>query len=618
MRTPCRPLFLASLLTTGVLSDFLGPSYPAPRNLTNDSLISTAWKNVTSTLEGYLNDPSHNLTGYAGLKNLTFSAGLFSIQDPLAAETLQFHHTSAEVANSTFAATKVDGNSIYRVASITKLITILAGMIQLDDADWDRPITDFVPSLAQYAQTQSGKDDPVNTIQWEQVTLAALGAQIAGTPRDVSPFDGGDLFLTYPDPVADLGLPPLNMSDPLAYPPCITSTNGSCTGNEYAKGAQSRPPVFLPWTSPVYTDFGFMLLGLAIANITQKTIHEVYQESILHPLNMTLTASLPPPDNSTLKQYVVPGDYSNGLLNLNLQSGFELTIPSGGFFSTTNDLAKLGTALLNSTLLPSSQTRKWMKQISHTANLQYAVGRPWEIYRYIHPSSGQITDIYTKSGASGAYGGYIILIPDYDTGFSILGTTSQPQGIEFTALLTDIIIETMMPAFLAQAEEEAGRNYAGIYTSSSKDLNTTLVLSLNRTSPDAKAGLVITEFISNGTDVLASGILGDGPLRLLPTISGPSPIAVTHTNSTNSCPEKQEIAFRTSPYRPQNPEGGLFSGLLSIAADWIFTDQGTYGGVGLGLFVFEIGEEGVTEGVRVEGWRVRLEKVACRGWGCMG
>ncbi|KAL8634926.1 MAG: hypothetical protein Q9228_007531 [Teloschistes exilis] len=608
MHTPCRPLFLASLLTTGVLSDFLGPSYPAPRNLTSDSLISSAWKNVTSTLEGYLNEPSHNLTGYAGLKNLTFSAGLFSIQDPLAAETFQFHHTSAEVANSTFAATKVDGNSIYRVASITKLFTILAGMIQLDDADWDRPITDFVPSLAQYAQTHAGKYDPVNTIQWEQVTLAALGAQIAGTPRDVAPFDGGDYLLTYPDPVTDLGLPPLNISDPTAYPPCVLSTNGNCTGNEYAKGAQSRPPVFLPWTSPVYTDFGFMLLGLAIANITNKTIHEVYQESILHPLNMTLTASLPPPDNSTLKQYVVPGDYRNGFLNPG--PGFELTIPSGGFFSTTNDLAKLGTALLSSTLLPSSQTRKWMKQISHTANLQYAVGRPWEIYRYIHPASGQITDIYTKSGSSGAYGGYIILIPDYDAGFSILGTSSLPEAIFVTALLTDIITETMMPAFLAQAEEEAERIYAGIYTSSSEDLNTTLALSLDRTSPDGKAGLVITEFISNGTDVLALDILAGGPVRLLPTISGPSPIAVTHTNSTNSCPEKREIAFRTSPYRPQNPEGGLFSGLLSIAADWVFTDKETYGGVGLGLFVFEIGETGVAEGVRAEGWRVRLEKMA--------
>ncbi|KAL9577525.1 MAG: hypothetical protein Q9212_006306, partial [Teloschistes hypoglaucus] len=509
MRAPCRSLFLASLLTTGVFSDFLGPPYPAPRNLTNDSLISSAWKNVTSILEGYLNEPSHNLTGYAGLKNLTFSAGLFSIHDPSAAESFQFHHTSAEVANSTFAATKVNGNSIYRVASITKLITILAGMIQLDDADWDRPITDFVPSLAQYAQTHPGKDDPVNTIQWEHVTLAALGAQIAGTPRDVTPFDGGDYLFTYPDPVADFGLPPLNVSDPIAYPPCATSTTGNCTGNEYAKGAQSRPPVFLPWTSPVYTDFGFMLLGLAIANITNKSIHEVYRESILHPLNMTLTASLPPPDNSTLKQYVVPGDYSNGLLIL--PPILELTIPSGGFFSATNDLAKFGTALLNSTLLSSSQTRKWMKQISHTANLQYAVGRPWEIYRYIHPSSGQITDIYTKSGASGAYGGFIVLIPDYDAGFSILGTSSLPQGTAITALLTDIITDTMMPAFLAQAEEEAERNYAGIYTSTSKDLNTTLVLSLNRTSPDAKAGFVITDFISNGTDILASGILGDGP-----------------------------------------------------------------------------------------------------------
>ncbi|KAI4192993.1 MAG: hypothetical protein LQ350_008509 [Teloschistes chrysophthalmus] len=597
MPTSCSFLCLISLLTTAVRSDFLAPSYPAPKDLTgHQSLISAAWNNVTSTLEGYLNSSNHSLTGYPSLQNLTFSAGIFSIQDHSAAESLQFHYTSAEVANSSFAATKVDGNSIYRVASITKLITAFAGMIQLDDADWDRPITEFVASLALYARTHPGADDPVNTIQWEQVTLAALSAHLAGTPRDVNPYDPSDYLYIIPDPVTDFGLPPLSLSDPVAVPPCANSTNGTCTGSEYALGAQARPPVFLPWTSPEYTDFGFMLLGLAIANITNKSIHDIYRESIFNPLNMTLSASLPPPDNSTLKQHVIPGDYLNGALTPLLAP--ELTIPSGGIFSTTNDLAKLGTALLNSTLLPPSLTRKWMKPVSHTAFLQYAVGRPWEIYRYIHPS-GQITDIYTKSGDSGAYSGYIVLIPDFDAGFSILTAGSLPERSAVTALIADLITENIIPALLAQAEAEATRNCAGTYISASKDLNTTLTLSVNRTSPYAKAGLVITEFISNGTDVLASQIFGgDGPVRLLPTISAPS-----------ASTQKREVAFRTSLNIPANPEGGLFSGLFNIAADFILADSGTYGGIGVGLFVFELGEEGVAKGVRVEGWRVRLQKV---------
>lgn len=48
--------------------------------------------------------------------------------------------------------------------------------------------------------------------------------------------------------------------------------------------------------------------------------------------------------------------------------------------------------------------------VSHTARLQYAVGRPWEIIRYTHPS-GAITDIYTKLGDSGVYSSILVLLP---------------------------------------------------------------------------------------------------------------------------------------------------------------------------------------------------------------
>ncbi|KAL8739591.1 MAG: hypothetical protein Q9184_008583, partial [Pyrenodesmia sp. 2 TL-2023] len=337
---------------------------------------------------------------------------MFSVHDLSAAEFLQYHHTSAEVANSTTGITKVDGSSIYRVASITKLFTAFAGMLELDDSDWERSITEFVPSLADFAQKTPGEDDPINTIQWDQVTLSALAAHLAGTPRDVAPADASDYFYTVPDPVATYGLPSLSPSDPIAVPPCATSLDLNCTGDEYAKGAQARPPTFLPWTSPQYTDFGYMMLGLAIANITNKSIHDIYRESIFGPLNMTSSSSRPPPDNSTWKNYVIPGDVTNAALLP--EQVAEYTIPSGGIFSTTNDLAKWGIAMLNSTLLPPSQTRKWMKQVTFTGNLEYATGRAWEIYRYTHPASGIVTDIYTKAGDAGAYGTYMVLLPDFD------------------------------------------------------------------------------------------------------------------------------------------------------------------------------------------------------------
>ena len=585
-----KTFLFVSFSIPGILADFLGPSYPFPQDLTSErSHVSAAWKNVTSTLDKYLQDPSPELEGPAGLKNLTFSLGMFSIHDTTAANLLQYHYTSAEVANSTVGITNVDGDSIYRVASISKLVTAYAAELNLDARDWDRPITDFVPTLAQYTQKNPGEKDPVNIIQWDQVTLAALGSQLAGTPRDVIPLDGSDYLYIDPDAVGSYGLPPLNITDPIAVPPCANATEVNCPANEYAKGAQARPPTFLPWTSPEYTDFGFILLGLAIGNITNKNILDIYHDSIFRPLNMTSSSSRVPPDNSTWSEHVIPGDVSNALLGP--EQVPTLPTPSGGIFSSTNDLAKWGVALLNSTLLPPEQTRRWMKPVTFTANLQYAIGRPWEIYRYVHQPSGIVTDIYTKWGDSGAYGGYIILLPDFDAGFSVLGASSLPQRGLVTPILADLITETMIPALLGQAEAEANANFAGTYTVGEKGLNTTLTVSLNETE-SAKPGLVLTSFISNGTDVLAAGAFGGGdPVRLLPSIQD----AAT-----------KQTAFRTSPVQPGTGVPGLFSGQLGEAFDWLAADIGTYGGLAVGLFVFELGNDGRAVAVTAKGWRVRL------------
>ncbi|KAG6991147.1 hypothetical protein G7Y79_00056g090280 [Physcia stellaris] len=587
-------IILASVSATGVLSDFLGPTYPSPKDLkSNTSHVSSAWSNVTSTIQALSSKPGTNSGGPSRLKNLTFSIGMFSVHDK-SAECLQFHHTAAQVANSSTGVTKVDGDSIYRTASITKVITAFAGMLEFSDEDWNRPITHFIPALAEHAQNSSAKPDSVNTIQWDKVTLAALGAHMAGTPRDVIPADPRDFFYVpiTQDPVRDFGLPPLNPTDLTAFPPCAAEAvligNETCTNNDYAKGAMARPPMFLPWTSPSYTDFGYMLLGIALANVTGKSIDDVYSERIFGPLGMSSSSSLPP-DQSQWKYRVIPGDIVNAALTP--QSYLPFTRSSGGVSSTTNDLAKLGTAILNSTLLPSDQTRKWMKQISHTASLENLVGRPWEIYRYTHPGSGIVTDIYTKAGDAGAYTTNLILIPDFDAGFSILAASSLPGRTATVALLADLVTEQILPALMAQAEAEAEPNFAGTYTSSIPGLNTTLTLALNQTA-GAKPGLVITSFISNGTNVLLTEALGGpSPVRLLPSI-----------------PESGtgQIAFRTSPYK--EPGGGPFSRQLTVDSDWLFGDLGTYGGLPTGLFVFDLDREGKATAVRPAAWRIKLDR----------
>ena len=564
----------------------------------DESLVAASWANLSSTLSAYLNgSQSSEVITAAGLTNLTFSMGMFSTNDLRAAESLQYHHASVEVTNASTGANEVDGDSIYRIASVSKLITVYAGMLNLKESDWDRPLTDFLPGLAEYQRKHLSEDGPVWTVQWDQITLAALAAQIAGVPRDVLPYYL-DIILD-PETIQELGgLPPLNYEDPSVLPPCTAQgLFANCTGDLYSQGLQPRPPVYLPWSTPMYTDNGYILLGLAIANITGKSMHDVYIDSIFEPLGLTYTNSSVPPEAEFAHSVIPEGDPIAAVFDLD--GG--ISIPAGGLFSTLNDMAKVGVGILNSTLLPSNVTRKWMKPISHTARWQYAVGRPWEIYRYQH-ESGHITDIYTKLGDAGNYGGYLALIPEYNAGFSILGSSLQTTRSTATQLIADFLTETVLPALEAEARREAGLNIAGTYVSTTEELNSSLTLSLNETAGGA-TGMIVTEWISNGSNFLSNveTVFGSTyrPLRLLPSIpdTGSGQMAFRHSNTISPAVEKLGV------------EGvGLFSGNLALNTDWLVTDNRFYGGDDVTLFVFDVAEDGRATAVTPAALRVKLKR----------
>lgn len=79
--------------------------------------------------------------------------------------------------------------------------------------------------------------------------------------------------------------------------------------------------------------------------------------------------------------------------------------------------------------------------------VQLTVGSPG----YIHPSTGKVTDLYTKLGDSGFDGGRLVLIPDYDAGFSLLEASSNETlrgGVG--NLVLDYVTKAILPALEAQ------------------------------------------------------------------------------------------------------------------------------------------------------------------------
>ena len=582
-------------LLTPTLADYLGPRYPPPTDLTtNESRIAKAWDQLTSTFDACLSGSgnSKQCAAFSGLRNVTFSLGAFSVHDPAAASSLQFHHTSPEVANARNGTKKVDGNSVYRIASVTKLFTVLAGLLNVESADWDRPLSKIFPQLSEAAQKAAA--DSMSFIQWDNVTPRNLAAQIAGVPRDGYPLNIGEvklqesIGLVNASEILALGLPPLDKDAAWAARPCVDATDPACprTIEQYLPGIRDRPPTFEPYTSPGYANNGFVLLGQALENITGKSLEQLYTDSIFDPLSMTNTHStirtLP-----NLSTSVIPGNA------LGFLADGDLARSSGGLMSSTLDLAKLGTGILNYTLLSPYETHKWMKPISHTARLEGSVGAPWEILRYTHPATGVVTDLYPKSGDSGDYSSWIVLIPDFGAGFTVLTAGTSEERLTVAAALADAVTETFLPALMGQAAVEAEGKFAGTYRSAMAGLNSSLTLAINHTKA-AAPGLAITRFISNGTDVLANALLGEAPLRLVPTILN------THAG---------KIAFRaiSQTDAPHAAALGLFSRF--VTSDWVSVGATTYGNLDLPLFIFDVDGEGRGRVVGAVAFRVEMERV---------
>ncbi|KAL2831643.1 beta-lactamase/transpeptidase-like protein [Aspergillus pseudoustus] len=593
-------LALASLCLPGALANFLAPTYPPPKDLSgSDSAVAAGWRNLTTRLERSLHTRSN--TTLSNLRDLTFSIGLFSPHDSGASD-LQYHYTAPEVRNATNGTNKVDADSIYRVASVSKLFTVLAGLVELDAADWERPLSELSPTLAESLRESSGTVDPIYDTQWDAITPSALAAQLSGVSHYGQPWTE-DLILGYAGAIAanvtvptvydpaTYGLPTVDLTDPTILSPC-SNLEGTCSPEGYYEGVASNPPIFLPWASPAYSNNGLTLLGLAISNLTGKSLQQVYQDAIFDPLGLDSSYSQYPPQSES-SRFVVGGALEEGFA---LDNG--LSTPSGGIYSTLNDLTKFGIGILNSTLLTPLQTRRWMKPLTHSASLHYSSGAPWEIYRYTDPKSGIVTDIYTKLGDAGYYGAISAFLPDFDVGFSVLGASSDDHRSGWTLELIQAIVDTLLPALNKQAAKELDEKYAGTYTSTDANLNSTITFASAGTP--AAPGLVITNWISNGTDLSPRlpGLLSndvDKTYRLRPAIVS-----------------SDKIAFRaaTPPSNPPPRPGDnskLITDLYDVN-DWLLVDGQTYANRALAEFVFDLGDDGSVEGVTPAAWRVRLEK----------
>jgi CubicO group peptidase (beta-lactamase class C family) len=157
------------LLLTPLLTDLafaachnLSPAFPPPTLTKQNPFLEVLYSNLTHKLNLLGSEDKYDAT--------SFSIALTSRSELL----WDYHHTAQELDPERPGATPVDGNSYYRIASITKIFTTHA-ILDLHAAgklDLDESVQKYLPRL-----NGSG-------IAWKDITLRSLAGQSSGLPRD--------------------------------------------------------------------------------------------------------------------------------------------------------------------------------------------------------------------------------------------------------------------------------------------------------------------------------------------------------------------------------------------------------------------------------------------------
>ena len=178
-------IFSLAVLRFTLATDYcppLGPVHAVPHNLSTDESIRRAARNISATLAHLLDTGANDSTGFDA-NTTSFSVNLFSVHEP---ESIFQYHFTASTMNSS-STKKVDENSVYRIGSISKLVTTFGLLVQGNKVHFDDPITKYIPELDAIAMAHkssaNSEQDDVAMAQWSQITVGALAGHLAGIGR---------------------------------------------------------------------------------------------------------------------------------------------------------------------------------------------------------------------------------------------------------------------------------------------------------------------------------------------------------------------------------------------------------------------------------------------------
>ncbi|KAJ5700036.1 hypothetical protein N7536_003049 [Penicillium majusculum] len=538
-----------AIKTTGC--PLLGPAFPAPTALSEDSTFLSKAEELTSKLNGAIEDGS--------LPSISFAVQVFSSEEDDSA--FGFYHTDDPIKVGSVGVQEVDENTVFRIGSISKLWTMFLLMTLGGTRYFHEPVSKYVPELQTRYSTAQTKDK-INYLQWRDVTIGELASHQAGLTRD---YAFGDLGFQS-DLLQSLGFPSLSKNEQL---PC--GSKDTCDRED---------PLTSTSQTPIYSNAGYQILGYVLESIGKADYEDILLDRLIKPLNLT-RSSLYVPDPSFA---VIP--YNETFSWFNYESGDES--PAGNIFSSAKDMATFGRAVLSSALVDPAVTRRWMKPVAHTSSLQHSVGAPWEIYTFLTPRR---VDIYTKAGDIGLYSSTVALSPDHNTGFTVLVAGENSHAM--TSTIAEMVADIMLPALDKVAKDQALERFGGKYALTSGSSNSSITI-----TADDGPGLVVSAWTSNSVDMIES-------LMTLQGVTDRSAISIRLQPSGLETPGR--ISFLAVIYSLDVSEyaGPIVGSCLS----WMLLDSMVYGNVGLPEFEFAIDHDGDATSLSLRALRVTLAKV---------
>lgn len=155
----------------------LGPVFPSIDSFSHTREAVTVAKQIEAKLEQA--SRNGNLTNSVSLQ-------IFSSEDRKS--FFKFSHSASVTTNATHGVRKVTEDSVFRIASNSKLWTMYLLMIKTHGDALNHPVTKYVPALKNASKhlelNATERNYGAEYARWDQITVGELASHLAGITRD--------------------------------------------------------------------------------------------------------------------------------------------------------------------------------------------------------------------------------------------------------------------------------------------------------------------------------------------------------------------------------------------------------------------------------------------------